>query len=209
MKKNLLRLCFVLYIVYMFCFAETFRFMSLNVLLAWIPLELGMLFLSMKPPKWLHYTAGAGWLLFFPNIPYLLTDFFHLRLLDIYAVNGVFSPAAEEWASFFLLTAPIVLLVYVGMTQACQIIEAAAAEWHLLGRRWQLAGEGIVSFLSALAIYVGRFDRLHSVHLITKPLVTLQQILVVWTSDKWFFVIMFAGLQLLMMEVFQRNRVQP
>lgn len=58
----------------MWLFATHFHFMALNVLLAYIPIELSYLLNAEKRKRvWL---LGFAWLIFYPNAPYLFTDFF-------------------------------------------------------------------------------------------------------------------------------------
>ena len=56
--------------------------MALNVFLAYIPLEISFYFERVN--RKLTYFLMALWLLFYPNAPYLFTDFFHLAELKIY-----------------------------------------------------------------------------------------------------------------------------
>lgn len=57
----------------------------------------------------------------------------------------------------------------------------------------------LVNLLSSLAIFVGRFDRLHSIHIVTKPVQTLQIIFFKWSTDKVQFILLLTGVQLLLL----------
>ena len=48
--------------------------MALNVLLAYIPIELSYLLNAEKRKR--DWLIGFAWLIFYPNAPYLFTDFF-------------------------------------------------------------------------------------------------------------------------------------
>jgi uncharacterized membrane protein len=59
-----------------------YRFMLWNLLLAWIPLLLAVAIQSLassprRSSRLLSVPTALLWLLFFPNAPYLLTDFLH------------------------------------------------------------------------------------------------------------------------------------
>ncbi len=58
-----------------------FRYLIWNLFLAWVPFVLALLFYDgqrrgMRAPGLL--ALGALWLVFFPNAPYIVTDFVHL-----------------------------------------------------------------------------------------------------------------------------------
>src|SRR5687767_7960123 len=58
-----------------------FTFLTWNLFLAWVPFGLSLSVAAVharggaRPLLW---AFGAGWLLFLPNAPYILTDFIHL-----------------------------------------------------------------------------------------------------------------------------------
>src|SRR6185295_17731418 len=62
-----------------------YSFLVFNLLLAWIPVAFALV--AHAASEWrsrrgvaLTLLALAGWLLFFPNAPYLMTDLMHLRV---------------------------------------------------------------------------------------------------------------------------------
>lgn len=59
------------------------RFLAWDLFLAWVPLWLAMGALGLQRRRTHHspaqYALLLGWALFFPNSPYLLTEFCHLR----------------------------------------------------------------------------------------------------------------------------------
>jgi uncharacterized membrane protein len=83
-----------------------FVFLLWNLFLAWIP-YLGSLWadrLHRRHPRrwWYLFLPGALWLAFFPNAPYIVTDFWHLQerpsvpmwydigMLSAFALTGLF-----------------------------------------------------------------------------------------------------------------------
>ncbi|MBM7688217.1 hypothetical protein IGJ55_001868 [Enterococcus sp. AZ170] len=193
----LVRIGTVFYCLYMLFFAKVYHFMALNVLLAYIPLELSFHF--KKATKQLFFLLGMFWLLFYPNAPYLFTDFFHLEQLPIYhGMNQLFGQSLSAWLSFSLLTIGICVYGYLGMATLITIIKECYRR-GLFKSRWHgVIFVIVINALSSLAIFVGRFDRLHSVHLLTKPIQTIQIIFLQWSVDKGLFIILLTGLQLIL-----------
>lgn len=194
----LVRIGTVFYCLYMLFFAKMYHFMALNVLLAYIPLDLSFHFEQTN--KRLFPLLGMLWLLFYPNAPYLFTDFFHLEQLPIYhGMNQLFGQSLSAWLSFSLLTIGICVYGYLGMATLFTTLKECYRR-GLFKSRWHGAIFVIViNVLSSLAIFVGRFDRLHSVHLLTKPVQTIQIIFFKWSMDKGLFIILLTGLQLILL----------
>src|SRR5579859_1081877 len=59
-----------------------YMFMIWNLILAWIPYLCSTLLMiptvRQARQRWLPWLIGLIWLVFFPNAPYILTDFVHL-----------------------------------------------------------------------------------------------------------------------------------
>jgi uncharacterized membrane protein len=60
---------------------DAYRFLDWNLILAWTPLLLALAAYECSRHGWVYLTVPLGvlWLLFFPNAPYMLTDFIHLH----------------------------------------------------------------------------------------------------------------------------------
>lgn len=172
--------------------------MALNVLLAYIPLEISFHFKQVGRRMFL--LLGSFWLLFYPNAPYLFTDFFHLERLSIYqGMNQIFGQSLSDWLSFSLLTIGICVYGFLGMATVITVINESFQR-NILKKKWQgLLLIVLINFLSSLAIFVGRFDRLHSVHLFTKPVQTIQLIFFEWSVNKVLFVLLLTMMQLILL----------
>lgn len=197
-KLTQLRLFLLVYCLGMLYFRNPFSFMSLNVFLAWLPLEAGQLALQAKTRS-MSAVAVAVWLLFFPNIPYLMTDLIHLASLSLYRPQGHFLLLPEQWKLFALLVVPIILLVVIGMKQVFALILRFKVD--KLWQKWLLLI--VIAVLSSLAIYIGRFDRIHSIELLLHPFSTLTLLLGNWSRAKFQFVGLFAVLQLILWKVLE------
>lgn len=178
-----------IYILFMYFCQETFSFMALNVFLAWLPLVFARLFLKVKR-NW-RWIFAPLWLLFFPNVPYLMTDLFHFASLDVYQPGGHFLNDSSSWWSYLLLLLPALIMVFVGMSQVFKLFSAVK-----LQASQKIAGFAALSFLSSIAIYIGRFDRVHSIELVVHPLKVLSLLIGNWNAGKLQFVLMFSLLQL-------------
>ena len=134
-----------------------FVFLRWNLFLAWIPfvLSLGVAAVHARGgPRPLLWVLGAGWLLFLPNAPYILTHFIHLG-----PVGG-----APLWFSAALIGTFAATGLALGLASLLivhQVVEARAG--RLVG--WVVAVSSLV--LSAIGIYLalsplqflGRRDR--------------------------------------------------
>lgn len=187
-KSIFYRLFLIVYIIAMWTFKNPFSFMSLNVFLAWVPIEFGILFGRLRT-KW-QYLFGGLWLLFFPNVPYLLTDFFHLQALDIYQKQGLFRSDSYYWFLYLLLILPIFIMVLVGMKQALELTKRIP---YL--RNYPRLSLLALAFLSGIAIYIGRFERIHSIELVLHPLSTFVLLVGSWSVEKLQFVLIFMIIQ--------------
>jgi uncharacterized membrane protein len=116
----------------------------------------GLLNYMLPRSWWLLVFPGFLWLVFFPNAPYILTDFLHLEdrpgvplwydilLLASFAWTGCFLAVAS------LRTIQILIKVYLGLI----------ASWLFVG---------MVLTLGGLGIYLGRFSRWNSWDLMFQP----------------------------------------
>lgn len=149
-----------------------FRFLVWNLFLAWIPLgfalvvELGW---RRQVPRWWLLVPGTGWLLFFPNAPYIVTDLIHLAPRD----------GTPLWYDALILFSMAIAGLAVGFT-SLRIIQlvVAASKGPVLG--WVVA-LGVLG-LSGFGIYLGRFGRYNSWDLLSRPRTLLYDVSEVATS---------------------------
>jgi uncharacterized membrane protein len=133
-----------------------FWFLIWNLGLAWIPFlfALGAYVHARRAVSML--ALGLGWLLFFPNAPYIVTDYVHLQqsspvplwydalTIGAFAAVGL----GLGFASLYLMQC--VVRREVG----------AAAGWSIVV---------VASVLGSLGIYIGRFVRANSWDVLTRP----------------------------------------
>jgi uncharacterized membrane protein len=138
---------------------ERWTWLVFNLALAWIPFLLGLLVYDghrRRLPVVVLAPLAVLWLIFFPNAPYIVTDFVHLE-----------QPlAAPLWFDALLIASTAftgLLLGYVSLYLVQSVIR---------DRFGVLAGW--LSVLAALAlssvgIYLGRFVRVNSWDVVTNP----------------------------------------
>jgi uncharacterized membrane protein len=100
---------------------------------------------------------GVFWLLFFPNAPYMLTDFVHFSWMNFYP-NGTDS-ITINWLDFLLFSTFILNGIALGV-HSLSIMQNILIKY--CGKIYSCVGIAIITFLTSIAIYWGRFIRLNS-----------------------------------------------
>ncbi|MEL7221911.1 MAG: DUF1361 domain-containing protein [Bacteroidota bacterium] len=134
-----------------------FLFLAWNLFLAWIPLIISHWLIQQKRARWVVATSLMGWLLFFPNAPYLLTDFVHLRN----------SGGVPFWYDFILLSIFGTTGLILGIYSLEQIRKYLVQYWSRSVASIMLTS---TLLLSGLGIYLGRVLRWNSWDIFTNPL---------------------------------------
>lgn len=138
----------------------TYSFLMWNLFLAWIP-YLSSLWAAhlhqRRPGRWWYLAVpGILWLIFFPNAPYIVTDFLHLRArapIPMWYDIGLLSVSA--WTGLFLAVFSL-----RRMQSLVEYFVGLRASWLFV-----LGSLG----LGGLGIYVGRFLRWNSWDLFLHP----------------------------------------
>ncbi len=136
--------------------SPTSLYLVWNLFLAWVPFVFALLAYGYARRAWTVAALGLGWLLFFPNAPYIGTDFVHLQdnslapfwydvlTIGAFALTGF----ALGFASLYLMQA--VVRRELGVLASWVVVVGASA----------LAGVGI---------YLGRVLRANSWDVLTNP----------------------------------------
>ncbi len=135
-------------------------FLSWNLVLAWIPLLFAFATYSVhfsRTRRNLLFTVCAlTWFIFFPNAPYIVTDFVHLDS----ATNNT-----QLWVSLFTIASSAWTGLCLGYVSLCLMQEIVAARCgRLVGWLFVL---GMLA-VSSLGIYMGRFLRWNSWDVLTR-----------------------------------------
>jgi uncharacterized membrane protein len=169
-----------------FAYAGRMGYWSLpwDLFLAWIPVPLALWVarLAERPhPRWtLTLCITFLWLLFFPNAPYLLTQFMHLH--PSHAVRDGFHRFAEWtprggaplWFDVLMLSTFAWTGLLLGFVSLHLVHRAAA---RMCGAAWGwlvvVAGLGLCAF----GVSLGRFERWNSWDLFVRPFSLLADVL--------------------------------
>lgn len=155
--------CILLYagrVVYSERFLE-YRNLAWNLALAWIPYTLSFAICalySVFPRGWWLFVPipSLVWLLFLPNAPYIVTDFWHL----------MHRPPVPLWFD-------IGMIASFALTGCLLTVVSLRTMHNLVSRQLgRLAGWGfafLALILSGLGIYLGRFGRFNSWDLLFHP----------------------------------------
>jgi uncharacterized membrane protein len=135
------------------------RYLLWNLFLAWIPFLLAVFVYD----RWRRRRGGVLlpglgvlWLLFFPNAPYIATDFVHLR----------HDPSAPYWYDAVTIAAFAWMGVLLGFA-SLYLMQTVVRQWRGALAGWIFAFAAIG--LGSLGIYLGRFLRLNSWDAVEHP----------------------------------------
>lgn len=121
-------------------------------------LTLVVMWRARSRDRWAMGLVLAGAITFAPNAPYVLTDGMHyvqdLRRVQLGLADGAILAIAYGW------------FLAIGLAAWIILVDIARA-W--IPARQHAAALAGASVLAALAIYVGRIERIHSWHLLTRP----------------------------------------
>jgi uncharacterized membrane protein len=132
-----------------------FLFIPWNLFLAWLPFFFSNLLLKEKS-KPRQFVWFCLWLLFLPNAPYLITDLVHLeQRLPVPFYFDLVLLFSAAWNGLLL-----------GLLSVKNIEERLRQYFSLIKVKAILAG---VFILSGFGIYLGRYDRYNSWHILTQP----------------------------------------
>ena len=138
---------------------STYANLIWNLTLAWVPLLLALFLYDAArrdAPRLVLWSTAVAWLLFFPNAPYLMTDFQLLRDWT----------EAPIWYDVVLLSTA----AWTGLTLGFASLYLV----HVVVRRWVgpatvWAGIAVVLALTSFGIYLGRFERWNSWDIVSQP----------------------------------------
>jgi uncharacterized membrane protein len=129
-------------------------FLVWNLFLAWIPIIL-IYFTSEKTKKvWLPIILIL-WIMFFPNTPYLITDLKHLN-------HSL--PFIEYWLDLFILSITSLLGFLLTVFAIFQIKNKLS---YFIPKKLTSIFIIFIIIVSGFGVFLGRFERLNSWHIIT------------------------------------------
>lgn len=137
-----------------------YRFLVWNLFLAWIPAAAALIATAAIRRNWLILAIGSSvtWLLFFPNCPYMLTDYLHLSERE-YAT-------APAWYDALMLSGFVWTALLLGFFSLFVMQRLWTPKVGILGA-W--AAAIAVLAVSSVGVYLGRFVRFNSWDVLIRP----------------------------------------
>ncbi|HIW70647.1 MAG TPA: DUF1361 domain-containing protein, partial [Candidatus Limosilactobacillus merdipullorum] len=166
-------------IILKFVMKAPYNFMSFNVFLAYVPIELGFQLRRFADRRSLAFWGLLIlWIVFYPNAPYVITDLFHLAWLHPHtSISGILRSDPHMWFIFSLMIISAfacALFGAISLLQTSRLLTMMTTPYHL---QWRLVWITLCSFISSVGIYIGRFLRLHSLYILMTPSWFIKQLL--------------------------------
>ncbi len=137
-----------------------YSFLVWNLLLAWLPMVFALLacekYHSTSGRNWRFLVLAGGWLLFFPNAPYIFTDLIHLT-------TWFYGAFWVDLSLVLLCALTGLVLGFVSLYLMQSVVD------DMLGRAASWLFIAVVAVLSGFGIYLGRFLRFNSWDVLFKP----------------------------------------
>lgn len=129
-----------------------YRFLVWNLMLAWIPVAAALACHALARARAHVLAVGAGviWLLFFPNAPYMLTDYIHIREFPL---------RSPLWWDVLMLSSFVWTSLMLGFFSLSLMQDVWRAHW---GRFVSWLFVVLALGLGSFGVYLGRFVRLNS-----------------------------------------------
>lgn len=167
-----------------------------NMVLALIALDFAVITVVIKK-KLLRVLAGGMWLFFYPNTFYMLTDIVHMHFTSTVLWDK------QSLILYLLYVSSILFGVLCGIESFNLITGVLRLNSYIL----RLLFIGGLSFVSSFAIHIGRYARLNSWDIATRPMTVIHELVEVVSWDALHFVLGFTFIQVLCL-VFLDNKIQ-
>ncbi|WP_074412333.1 DUF1361 domain-containing protein [Streptococcus suis] len=193
-KKNILtHLFFLIIAVELKRYDVTAPDLTWNMFLALVTLDFAILTNHTKSHI-LKVIAGLLWLFFYPNTFYMVTDIVHMHFANTVLWQR------ESMILFMLYVPSIFFGVMAGVESVRLIFSAFSIKSYWL-KLFMISG---LSLLSSFAIHIGRYARLNSWDIFTRPTVVIDEMLAVISWDAFPFILGFTFIQIMVL-VFSIN----
>lgn len=193
-KLVLIHLCFIVLTTSMLYINFSGPNLIWNMTLALVALNSAALAKLTK--KWyIRFLALVIWFFFYPNTFYMLTDIVHMHFT---------STVLWERTSMilFMLYVPSILLgVFSGVLSVRYAFEALQLRHSYV----RLVVIVLLSGLSSFAIHIGRYARLNSWDIFTRPAVVVNEILAVVSREALPFILGFTFIQIMVLIFMEKD----
>lgn len=194
-----IRIFFIIWLLFLWTFVKApFTFLILNTFLGYIPIEISFHIRNNFPKNGIIFWALIIlWLLFYPNAPYLMTDLFHLSLLNPYTYDGLLRSTLHIWIYFTIELISVLFCVFLGFWSLNHVAGTITERYFKRARWLEVVFVLILTFLSSVGIYAGRFLRIHTIYLFISPDLIIHRLMGMWTASMLEFVGLMMIIQLL------------
>lgn len=158
-----------------------------NMFLALVAFDFAALVYFVKQPI-IKLFLALFWLFFYPNTFYMLTDIVHMNFT---------STVLWEKTSLILYMLFVSSILF-GVLSGTESVKVMFKSFKVTSYPLRLALICALSVISSFAIHIGRYARLNSWDILTRPRVVIEELASVWsTGTAAYFVLGFTFLQIL------------
>ena len=119
-----------------------------------------------------NFILAVSWLIFYPDAPYMVTDLIQIGTYE-YPNGQAASPNPTAWLGFTHISASVL----IGCAMGClSLYLVHSLVHHKKGSTWAWIFSAIVSLLSGVGIFIGRFMRFNSWDVLHRPFELMQQL---------------------------------
>lgn len=165
-----------------------------NMFLALVALDFSLVSYYIRK-KVVRGLGAILWLFFYPNTFYMLTDIVHMQFTSTVLWNKT------SLILYMLYVSSILFGVLCGIESVKNIVLTFKLKNYYL----RLLFIGVLSFISSFAIHIGRYARLNSWDIFTRPKTVISEILDVVSWDAVHFVLGFTFIQILCLVFLDRE----
>lgn len=181
------------FLVYMEGIAKTGPDLIWNMMLALIAYDFAVLTRYFKQ-AWLFPVLFILWLVFYPNTFYMITDIVHMHWVG----DTLWNRASLH---LFMVFVPSILFgIYCGIESWLILLERFKFSWWT-----ELLATLVLSVISSMAIYIGRYDRLNTWDLVSNPGQVVQKLLETFQRERLLFILGFTFIQFMSLVFLSRN----
>ncbi|MFC6995921.1 DUF1361 domain-containing protein [Streptococcus loxodontisalivarius] len=157
-----------------------------NMFLAMLAMDFAFLATLVRQPI-IRLLISLLWLFFYPNTFYMLTDIIHMH----FAGKVLYD---ERSLILYMLYVPSILF---GVLSGLESVRLMLKTYLISSPLYRLLFYVFLSFISSLAIHIGRYARLNSWDLLMRPAKVLDEMTALLSGDSFYFIAGFTCIQLM------------
>ena len=188
-KKNcLIHLFFIVIAAGLYRYGIKAPDLTWNMFLALVSLDFAIL-THFSKNGFIKFITAVLWLFFYPNTFYMVTDIVHKHFANTVLWQ-------RESMILFMLYVPSIFFGVMSGVESLRLIFSAFAIKSYWLRLFIIGG---LSFLSSFAIHIGRYARLNSWDIFTRPTVVVNEMIDVISWEALPFILGFTFIQIMVL----------